>query len=46
MVPRAVKDLLLGSGAVRPVLDGNVLAFRVYIIMRMHQMLSEDAGRA
>ena len=34
--------MLMGNGAVKPGLDGNVLAFRVYIIIRMHQILNED----
>ena len=45
LIPRAIKNLLMDSGAVRPGLDGNVLAFRVYIIIRMHQILSEDCNR-
>ena len=28
----------------KPVLDPNILAFRVFIIYRMHRMMNEDAG--
>jgi hypothetical protein len=44
-VPGAVKNWLLKSGTVKPGLDGNLLAFRVYIILRMHQILTEDCRR-
>ena len=43
--PRFIKDLLMDSGAVKPELDGYILAFRVYIIIRMNQILSEDSSR-
>lgn len=45
LIPRSIKHLLMGSGAVKPKLNGNILAFRVYIISRMHEILSEDCNR-
>lgn len=36
---------VLRDKVLRPNVDGNVLAFRVYIIIRMHKLLSEDASR-
>ena len=36
---------MMDSSAVVPGLDGNVLAFRVYIIMRMNQILNDDRNK-
>jgi hypothetical protein len=44
-IPRPVKETLLARGTVKPSLDGNLLAFRVYIIIKMHQILGEDSHR-
>jgi hypothetical protein len=38
-IPRAIKNLLMDSGEVKPEFDGYISAFRVYIIMRKHQIL-------
>lgn len=40
MIPSFIKNL--ASKAYSPVIDGNILAFRVYIIIRMHEILSND----
>lgn len=42
LVPRFVKNLLRKS-AVLPRVDGNVVAFRVFTVLRMLQILEEDA---
>lgn len=41
IVPRFVINKLRGLKS-RPSVDGNVLAFRAFLIVRMHEMLSED----
>jgi hypothetical protein len=38
-------NLLKDSSAGLPTVDANILAFRVYIIIRMHQILSEDCNK-
>jgi hypothetical protein len=43
LVRQRVRDLT-GRGAPRPPMDFNLLAFRAYIICRMNEILSEDAG--
>ncbi len=45
LIPKSIRERLLGSGAVKPSVDGNLLAFRVYILIRMHQILSEDCNK-
>lgn len=40
-----IKNLLIGRGVLSQSLDANRLAFRVYIIIRMHQILSEDCNK-
>jgi hypothetical protein len=44
MLPRSIKKALRDRAA-SPTIDGNVLAFRVLMIVKMHKMLTEDAGR-
>jgi hypothetical protein len=46
LAPKSVRKFLRDSGAAKLVLDGNVLAFRVYMIIRMHQILGEDSKMA
>jgi len=41
-IPKFIRNLLIASGAVLPELDRTLLAFRVFIIIRMHQILSDD----
>jgi hypothetical protein len=43
LVPRGIKNRLWDSVAA-PKVDGNVLAFRAYIIAKMHDVLSGDAS--
>jgi hypothetical protein len=42
---RFIKNLLRGSGVSSLRVNGNILAFRVAIAVRMHRMLSEDSRR-
>jgi hypothetical protein len=42
---RFIKNLLRDSGVSSLRVDGNVLALRVAIAVRMHRMLSEDSRR-
>ncbi|MBU8869995.1 MAG: hypothetical protein KOO60_03860 [Gemmatimonadales bacterium] len=42
LVPAAIKNFLRDSGVSSFRLDPNKLAFRVYIIIRMHKMMSRD----
>ena len=46
MVPKSIRARLLSSGLAKPATDGNILAFRVYIILRMHKILKEDSLRS
>jgi hypothetical protein len=41
-LPRFLKDWLRAKG-LRPSVDGNTLAFRVYILVRMREILMQDA---
>lgn len=43
LVPRFAKNWIKDNVS-QPRLDGNVLAFRVFIIIRMHQILSDDCN--
>lgn len=43
-LPLSIKNRLRDT-VVRPTVDENVLAFRVFMIVKMHKMLSVDAGR-
>jgi hypothetical protein len=43
LVPRSVKNRLWDTVAA-PKVVGNVLAFRVYVMLRMHEVLSSDSG--
>ncbi|OLO10051.1 hypothetical protein BTW10_16570 [Chromohalobacter japonicus] len=45
LLPTSIKNRLRDTVA-RPSVDGNVLAFRVFMIIKMHKMLSSDASRA
>lgn len=45
LIPRSIKGRILGSGSVKPGLDGTLVAFRVFIIIRMHEILSEDCNK-
>lgn len=42
VVPRGIRNLLSDT-VLRPKVDGNELAFRVYIIVRMQELLRDDA---
>ncbi|WP_277811569.1 hypothetical protein [Chromohalobacter canadensis] len=44
LLPTSIKNRLRDTVA-RPSVDGNVLAFRVFMIIRMHKMLTLDATR-
>jgi asparagine synthetase B (glutamine-hydrolysing) len=44
LVPRAVKNWVRDRVA-RPVLDPNVLAFRAFLVVSMHELLSAEAQR-
>lgn len=44
LLPASIKSRLRNTVARRSV-DGNVLAFRVFIIIKMHKMLTSDASR-
>lgn len=43
LVPRFMKDWLRDQVA-KPSLDGNCLAFRVFLVVRMHEVLSSDCA--
>jgi len=45
LVPRSVKNWIRDRVA-KPSLDGNALAFRVFLIIRMHELLSSDCAAA
>ncbi|WP_280565257.1 hypothetical protein, partial [Chromohalobacter sp. 48-RD10] len=45
LLPTSIKNRLRDT-VVRRSVDGNVLAFRVFMIIKMHKMLSSDASRA
>ena len=42
---RFIRKFLKPNAVVLPGVDGNILAFRVYIIIRMHQILTEDCSK-
>lgn len=44
MLPKSIKNILRDTIA-SPTVDSNILAFRVYIIIKMHKMLTEDSNR-
>jgi hypothetical protein len=43
LVPGFIKTWLQDRGA-KPSVDGNVLAFRVFLVLRMHQLLNSDVA--
>lgn len=43
-LPRFIKNLIRDK-AIHPKVDGNVLAFRVFIILRMHKILTSDVAK-
>lgn len=45
LIPRSIKNVLRDTGVAAPSADANRLAFRVYMIVRMHQILSEDCNK-
>lgn len=44
ILPQSIKNILRDSVA-SPTVDGNILAFRVFIIIKMHKMLVADSAR-
>jgi hypothetical protein len=42
---RFIRKFFKLNAVVLPGVDGNILAFRVYIIIRMHQILTEDCSK-
>ncbi|MCK0769394.1 hypothetical protein [Chromohalobacter canadensis] len=44
-VPISIKNRLRDTVA-RPSVDGNVLAFRVFMVIKMHKMLTSDSSKA
>jgi hypothetical protein len=45
LIPSFIKNLLKDSGVYTLSVNANILAFRVYIIVRMHQILREDSTK-
>ncbi|SDT86315.1 asparagine synthase-related protein [Desulfobacula phenolica] len=45
LIPKFIKNWLKNNELVLPTIDPNKLAFRVYIVIRMHQILSKDCNR-